>query len=464
MKRLLKRILTLCLLFALTVPAAARAADAPIRIAFIDSGISTKHIDPARVAQGKNYVFPESDTQDRIGHGTATAGLVLGAAEQGVVGVCPDAVAVPLVVVDVYPSGVVKNGGSPALCQAIRDAVDEYGCRIINISLASLEDSQELRDAAAYAERMGTVIVTAVGNDGENGRICYPAAYETAVSVGAADGRSAAAFSQRGADVLAEGVKLRTATNKSGDAPAVVSGTSYSCAVISGICARICAAYPDISPAETRRGLYALATDILEPGFDAESGWGLVPADTGIPTPYLDVPGKLWSSPAVRYVTERGVMNGTGGGMFTPEGRMTRAMFAAVLYRIAGEPETAGGNPFTDVSDGRWYTDAVIWAAGEGIIGGYGDGRFGADDPVTREQLVTLLWRCIGKPAAEDADLSAFADADQIGDWAADAMAWAVGAGILNGRDGGMLAPKDTAARAEVAALIQRFCEKSGAA
>ncbi|MBO7514061.1 MAG: hypothetical protein J6T47_00335, partial [Lachnospiraceae bacterium] len=84
---------------------------APVRIAFIDSGISTKHIDSARVLQGANYIFPESDTQDRVGHGTATAGLVLGAEDLGVTGICPDALAIPLVVVDTFPSGAVKNGG-----------------------------------------------------------------------------------------------------------------------------------------------------------------------------------------------------------------------------------------------------------------------------------------------------------------------------------------------------------------
>ena len=105
MKQFIKRLFAFVLLFALACPAG--AAEEPLRIAFIDSGISTRHIDPGHVAEGKNYVFPESDTQDRMGHGTATAGMVLGAADQGVAGMFPQAVAVPLVVVDVYPSGVV---------------------------------------------------------------------------------------------------------------------------------------------------------------------------------------------------------------------------------------------------------------------------------------------------------------------------------------------------------------------
>lgn len=247
-----------------------------VRIAFIDSGISTKHIDCSRVLQGTNYIFPESDTQDRIGHGTATAGLVLGAEDQGVTGICPDAFAVPLVVIDAYPSGTVKNGGSNALCEAIYDAVDCYKCRIINISLCTTEDSEELRTAVAYAEKHDVMLIAAVGNDGENGRSYYPAAYETVVAVGSADGRSVAPFSQNGADVLADGVDLLTATNRNGAAPASVSGTSYSCALVTGICARLIASAPGLSPLAVREALYAQAEDLLEPGIDSRSGRGVI--------------------------------------------------------------------------------------------------------------------------------------------------------------------------------------------
>lgn len=282
-------LLLAALLAALLAPGA-RAAGAPIRIAFIDSGISTKHIDCAKVAEGYNYVFPESDTEDRIGHGTATAGLVLGAEEQGVAGAFPDAVAVPLVVVDVYPSGAAKNGGPEALCQAIYDAVDRFGCRIINISLCTAEDSEALRAAADYAEAHGVLLIAAVGNDGESEQTYYPAAYPTVVSVGSADGDEVAAFSQRGADLLTEGVELLSATNKNGKAPVTVQGTSYSCALLTGFCARLLALYPELKPARVRSALYALAEDILTPGFDLDSGWGILRAECAIPYPYAALP------------------------------------------------------------------------------------------------------------------------------------------------------------------------------
>ena len=455
MKQFMKRLILFCMLLALANPA--RAAEEPIRIAFIDSGISTRHIDPSHVAEGKNYVFPESDTQDRIGHGTATAGMVLGAADQGVTGMFPQAVAVPLVVVDAYPSGVVENGGLEALCLAIRDAVDEFGCRIINVSLAAPEDSEALRSAVAYAESRGVLIVACAGNNGEDGPICYPAAYPTTVSVGSAEGDHPASFSQTGADLLTDGVDLLAATNKNGAAPTVVSGTSYSCAIVSGFCARLLALYPNLTPAELRQALYSLTEDMPEPDSGGRSGRGYLSPDAAIPVPYLDVPEDAWCFPAICCVTEQGMMNGTGGGTFQPEGTMTRAMFAAVLCRMAGAPEApAWGSPFSDVETGAWYFHAVCWAAGEGIVTGRGDGSFGPEDPATREQLVTVLWRSSGRPEGQDG-LSGYTDADNVSDWAAEAFRWAVGEGIIGGRPGGILDPKAAVSRAEVAQILMRY-------
>ena len=285
-------------------PSSAAATETPIRIAFIDSGISTKHIDGSKIANGFNYVFPGSDTEDRIGHGTATASLVLGAADQNVMGAYPDAVAIPLVVVDVYPSGAVKNGGPEALCQAIYDAVDRFGCKIINISLCTTDNSVELRRAAAYAESRGVVLIAAVGNDGENGQRYYPAAYESVVAVGSADGENAAPFSQNGADLLAEDVELTAASNKNGKAPVKVEGTSYSCALVTGVCARLLHQYPELTPKQARSALFALCRDILEPGYDQRSGWGILLAEPEIPYPSWEIPESpsfhKWISPELR--------------------------------------------------------------------------------------------------------------------------------------------------------------------
>lgn len=293
-KRFFSIFLMLCMLMlmpAATLPVRAEAAPNPglaqadeteekasVRIAFIDSGISTKHIDSSKVLQGANYIFRDADTQDRVGHGTATAGLVLGAEDQRVTGICPDALAVPLVVVDKYPSGAEKNGGPEALCEALYDAVDRFGCRIVNISLCTTEDSKELREAVAYAEAKGVVLIAAVGNDGEDGQTYYPAAYETVIAVGSTDGDTVAHFSQSGADILTEGKNLLTATNRNSATPTLVSGTSYSCALITGICARMISEDPERTPAAVRSTLFLRAKDLLEPGFDSRSGWGVISA------------------------------------------------------------------------------------------------------------------------------------------------------------------------------------------
>ena len=173
--------------------------------------------------------------------------------------------------------------------------------------------------------------------------------------------------------------------------------------------------------------------------------------------PFVDVTDGSWYYDAVYYCYDNGYFYGTSDDQFTPGGTMTRAMFATVLYRIAGEPEVTGENPFTDVEAGKWYTDAIIWASGEKIIEGYGKGVFGTNDPVTREQMVTLFWRYTGKPAAENADLSSFSDAGQISTWAADAFRWAVSMGIINGKGNGILDPKGTATRAEVAQIVMNY-------
>ena len=173
--------------------------------------------------------------------------------------------------------------------------------------------------------------------------------------------------------------------------------------------------------------------------------------------PFLDVSEDAWYYDAVYHCYDNGYFEGESDTKFAPDSTMTRAMFATVLYRIAGEPEVTGENPFSDVEAGKWYTDAVIWAAGEKIIEGYGNGKFGTNDPVTREQMATCFWRYQGKPAAENADLTAFSDADKISAWAKDAFDWAVSTGVIDGKGNGILDPKGKAMRTEVAKIVMNY-------
>ena len=444
----------------------AEPAGEGIRVAFIDSGISTRHIDPAHVAEGVNFVFPESDTQDRIGHGTATAGLVLGSAEQGVEGACPEAVAVPLVVLDVYPSGVKENGGTEALCRALREAVD-LGCRVINVSLSTGEDSEELREAVAYAEEKGVVIVSAVGNGGAEGAVCYPAAYDTVIAVGTADGADAANFSQNGADLLVDGRQLTVPTHRNSLRPAAVSGTSYSCALLTGFCARLLLRYPELSPAELRGVLSRMAEDILEPGFDERSGWGVLPAFPAVPEPFLDL-REDWSLPGILYAVEQGIMNGVGGGCFAPDALATRAMIVTMLWRMEGTPAAEAAPGFTDVPPQSWYAGAVGWGVSAGLVSGYSPERFGPADAISREQLATILWRYAAlkgqAAAAEGTALAAFEDVEAVSPWAAEALCWAVENGVVTGTGEQRLSPAAPATRAQVATILMRFAAAAGPA
>jgi hypothetical protein len=162
----------------------------------------------------------------------------------------------------------------------------------------------------------------------------------------------------------------------------------------------------------------------------------------------------------VKFVVESCLFKGLSESEFAPDAQMTRAMLATVLYRLAGEPAVAGAAPFGDVSAGKWFADAVAWASANGVISGYSASVFGANDAVTREQIAVLLYRyaeLMGYDVSATVDLSGYADADAIAEWAREAVAWANATGLITGRSENALAPADTATRAEVAAMLHRF-------
>lgn len=177
------------------------------------------------------------------------------------------------------------------------------------------------------------------------------------------------------------------------------------------------------------------------------------------PADFRDTAGH-WAADSIAFCASRGIFQGVGDDRFAPNAEMNRAMFATVLYRLAGSPAVGGGDGFSDVADGSWYTDAVLWGQSTGIIGGYGDGRFGPDDPVTREQMCTLLVRWLDYmgyelPAVTDARV--FTDADQFSSWARESISYAQISGLINGVPGGAFAPKNNASRAENSAVFQRM-------
>ncbi len=188
---------------------------------------------------------------------------------------------------------------------------------------------------------------------------------------------------------------------------------------------------------------------------------GLLVLPAAAASSFSDVPKGAWYAPYVQYAYENGLMNGTGNGEFSPEATTTRAMVVTILYRISGSPDT-DVYQFGDVPQGKWYSDAISWAANNSIVNGTGNGNFSPNNPVTREQLVTILYRYAeskGYDVSASADLSGYPDADQVQDYAQPAMAWAVAENIIQGMEDGTLKPAGNASRAQIATILMRFCE-----
>ncbi len=182
-----------------------------------------------------------------------------------------------------------------------------------------------------------------------------------------------------------------------------------------------------------------------------------------IVNPFKDISEIAWYYDDVMYVYDNGLMNGTAVEMFSPELSTTRGMIVTILYRLEGEPDTYGlDTPFVDLTE-DWYVDAVKWAAVNGIVKGYGNGKYGPDDLITREQMATILWRYakykdIDVSVGENTNILSYNDAFEISEYAISAMQWACGEGIIQGYNGNLM-PGDKTQRCQVAAIFRRFCE-----
>lgn len=185
--------------------------------------------------------------------------------------------------------------------------------------------------------------------------------------------------------------------------------------------------------------------------------------ETPSKTKFNDVSANDWFASAVDYVTGKGMMNGTADNTFSPKANTTRGMVVTVLYRLENQPSTSAAS-FTDVASGAYYANAVAWANANGIVSGYGSGKFGPNDKVTREQLAAILYRYAqykkyDVSVGEDTNILSYDDAQSISTYAIPAIQWACGAGVVTGKSGSKLDPKGNATRAEVAAMLMRFCE-----
>ncbi|MBR2847866.1 MAG: InlB B-repeat-containing protein [Clostridia bacterium] len=210
------------------------------------------------------------------------------------------------------------------------------------------------------------------------------------------------------------------------------------------------------------------------PGYDVEIDAVFAKIDTTCPRDwtcpmygYTDLDRTLWYHDGIHYCIEHGLMVGTGTNIFEPNIATSRAMIVTILWRLEGSPVVNYAMDFEDVAAGQWYTEAIRWAASEKIVEGYGNGKFGANDAITREQMVTIMWRYAkykgyDVSVGENTNILSYDDAFDVADWAIPAMQWACGESLVQGiADGSKmnLAPQGNATRAQAAAILQRFIE-----
>ena len=195
------------------------------------------------------------------------------------------------------------------------------------------------------------------------------------------------------------------------------------------------------------------------------SGVSDCPRDDSCPmAPFTDTDRNAWYHDGVHYCVEQGLMSGYGNGIFGPNNSLSRGMLVQILYNLEDQPTTSGKGVFEDVPDDAWYSDAVNWAASMGIVEGYGNGMYGPDDSILREQLAAILYRYAqykgyDVSVGEDTNLLSYTDASKISEYAIPAMQWACGTGVIHGVTTSTLVPEGTATRAQAATMLMRFAD-----
>ena len=220
----------------------------------------------------------------------------------------------------------------------------------------------------------------------------------------------------------------------------------------------VCTAAPSVDPGSGSEDGYDDDRTAPRPGQDdTDISDEDTPLSAGV---FTDLDRSAWYYEAVSDVVDQGLMKGVSGTSFAPDQQVSRSMLATVLYRMSGETWEGDRAGFPDVEPNTWYSDAVDWANAAGVVKGYDTGLFGVNDNITREQLVTMLyryWLHLGGDASVQTDLTAFADAGTVSEYAREALAWAVAQGLIQGRPGSLLAPAEGATRAELCTILVRF-------
>lgn len=448
-----KRILSLLLVFALALSLAPAALAAePIRVAVIDTGVSTTVVAPANRAAGKNYILPGQSTEDQHGHGTAIASIIVGSEEAAIRGYCPEAVIVPLVWASRDDDGNLVQGKADMAGRAIHEAIDVYGCRIINLSAGSANNDPALWEAVDYAEEKGVLLLSSAGNDGTD-KYYYPGASRTVLCVGSCNkegtARSRFSNSHDRVDLLAVGENLRVASLRQG-ASTLVSGTSFSTAIVSGVAAQLWTQNPDLTLDELREVL--LTSDRTVEGcpvFDPQAV--LARSAEKAKSRFSDVAESSPFYNGIYWAVEKGITKGVTTTTFAHRQTCSQAHILTFLWRAMGKPQSAVEGVFVHpaVQESAYFYEAFCWAWAAGLIT---DPGIDPHAPCSRADVVTYLWKLAGSPTSIS---SAFADVSADASYA-QAVSWAVRQGITQGVTATQFQPTAACNRGQIVTFLYR--------
>ncbi|MBQ6810672.1 MAG: S8 family serine peptidase, partial [Firmicutes bacterium] len=428
-----------------------------VRICVIDSGFYYDHPDAQKnFLPGKDYTSSLNPTiSDATSHGTSVAGLIGATTNNhiGIAGLMKDVTIYNLRTFSWDEEAKTKVTTADLVAQAIVDSVDVYKADIINMSLLFGESSEVLEAACDYAAENGVILVAAAGNNGMDGSaLQYPATYDSVIGVGAVDSnKNAANFSARNSSIYccAPGVNISTLQNPfnpeyedlmlyyRNDA----GGTSLATPHVSALAAMALSYDPELTSDEFCELLKASCTDLGTPGYDTTYGYGLIDfekmmrlIDGNI---FDDVSKADWFHNAVVSAYQDKLMVGIDTAIFGPDVELSRGMFVTILYRMDNEPEVTGEHPFTDLPEDFYYNTPIAWAYENGVAMGISETTFAPDKPISRQEVVTMLYRYYtdykGETLPEKGNEVEFRDADDIASWAEEAVFAMTKAGALSG-------------------------------
>jgi len=461
-------------------------------VGVVDSGLSLGHedLDYSLILEGTNVGDGSANVSYNCKHGTGVIGVIAGTTNNslGVASLAYGATIAP-----------IKDGDDAFVdllnvAKGIRIAADKYNCDVINVCTSfevNVEGIRTLEEACQYAYDNGAIIIASGGNENV-GIKEYPAAFDTVIGVGAigTDGDVMPFAHHQGVFVTAPGENISVLAPPSDTAISyrVASGTSFSTPYIASLAAIARGYDGDITFEQFRDLLKNSVNDKGSPGYDEYYGWGVIdcgkfyqnltgqvpplnkdPMHRETNSPFNDVKNDYWGYNDVLHCYDRGLIKGVTDNVFEPSAPIKRGDFVTIIGRIYEKKNGVIADDdatFNDVPNDSYYSRYIAWATKNGIVDGYGDGRFGPQDYITREQLALMFGRYAKSQSLDEMGIdneygaiSKFTDMKSISMYAVNAMEWASERGILKGITDNELQPKSEAQRAQVCAMVCRFID-----